>query len=549
MVQTVTPIDTHIRTYRSLLKSAGVVKIQNLIDSHILMRSLLHEQADQNTVDVPAFIYALIRLPLIMPSVKKIMLGQSYSVFQNHGMGAIGKWKAVVAPGRRRKMHYDGKDTLGVYIASVTDVDDVITLLTAYQIEWNKIHKAVKHAKDGEAALVELLGETDAARIRTVAGAQYPYLLQALTHPVNFQVKLLSGSYVEYTKATQHWWNHVDTSLKHLKLSKRPIYFVSSNTHSLANVLTRFVTQEEGELLSYLKKTDNQVLLQLWEKIEQGTYPANRENFLYYVAKKYAAANPAFLKRKAALEKARGISTIKPFHYLDITVQVIELKKLAGIALDERLGVSTQHLANSDALIVNVDYPLGWAAYQVLTEIGQNVDSVRGMYIMGKAATQNGAIGDILIPNTVLDQHTKNMYSIQNAFSAKDFAPIFQTGVVLEEQKSVAVKGTFFENQELLEEWNSRGYTIIEMEAGPYLNAIYEFVYYNRYVESEFVNLTATPFELGIVNYASDTPNSKAANLGARNLSYDGVEATYSISLAIVKKIIEQEKTYTKASV
>ena len=82
------------------------------------------------------------------------------------------------------------------------------------------------------------------------------------------------------------------------------------------------------------------------------------------------------------------------------------------------------------------------------------------------------------------------------------------------------------------------------MEAGPYMNAVYEFVYYNRYMEQQFINLTATPFELGVVHYASDTPNSKGTNLGVRNLAYEGVEATYGITRAILQKIIEKEKEF-----
>jgi hypothetical protein len=116
----------------------------------------------------------------------------------------------------------------------------------------------------------------------------------------------------------------------------------------------------------------------------------------------------------------------------------------------------------------------------------------------------------------------------------------------LENQKTIAVKGTFMESAEILKQWHKEGYSIIEMETGPYLNAIYEFVYYNRYIENQFINLTGTTFELGIVHYASDTPYSKAKNMGVRNLSYEGVEPTYAISLAIIKKIIEKELKETR---
>lgn len=538
-------IDTHIRTYRSLLKSAGEVKIAQLVESHKDMDSVLHEKAGKKQIDAPAFIYSLLRLPACAPRVKTVILGQSYGVFRKNGI-PVGRWKQVEAPGRRRKMAYNGGDTLAVYIASVTDVDDLITLLTAYQIEWNKMHAALAGEKNVEKGIQKLFTPSDLARIQAIVGKDFGTLVREIKkREISLTVKLLSGSYIEYAKATQRWWDHAASVVRHLKLYKRPVYFVSSNSHSLVNVLTRFVKDEEAVLTRFLYESKNDQLIQLWEQIERGEYAGNRENFLYYLAKKYAALDPSIAVRKQAREKSLGMYTIKPSHYLDIAIQIIEVSKLAHADVDPRLKLDLPQLAKSDAVIINVDYPLGWAAYQVLIEIGQNVESIRGVYIMGKAATLNGNIGDIMIPTTVRDEHTKNVYAISNAFKASDFSAIFKTGVVLDDQKTVAVKGTFFENNHLIGEWYRKGYTIIEMETGPYLNAAYEFVYYNRYEEKEFINLTSMPFEFGIVHYASDTPNSKATNLGVRNLSYEGIEATYGITLAIVKKIVEREKTFT----
>ena len=238
-----------------------------------------------------------------------------------------------------------------------------------------------------------------------------------------------------------------------------------------------------------------------------------------------------------------GIYTFPSSHYLDIDTQIIDLRKLNNIQLDTRIKANTANLSKSRALIINIDYPLGWAAYQILTEIGQNVPNVRGIYIMGKAATLNGQIGDILLPSSIFDQHTKNTYVFDNCFSSRSFDHIFRSGTVLDNQKTMTVKGTFLQNPSLIKNWFRKGYTIIEMETGPYLNAIYEFVYYNRYVENQFINLTKTPFEIGIAHYASDTPYSKAKNLGVRNLSFKGVEPTYAISLAIIEKIINKENS------
>jgi hypothetical protein len=85
------------------------------------------------------------------------------------------------------------------------------------------------------------------------------------------------------------------------------------------------------------------------------------------------------------------------------------------------------------------------------------------------------------------------------------------------------------------------GYTDIEMEAGPYLSAIYELARPKRYPTNELVNLYGLPFDLGILHYASDTPLSKGQNLGAGSLSYYGMDPTYATSLAILRRILEVE--------
>jgi len=62
------------------------------------------------------------------------------------------------------------------------------------------------------------------------------------------------------------------------------------------------------------------------------------------------------------------------------------------------------HLCDSGGVIINIDYPLGMAAYRVLREVMENIVQVRGVYILGKAATLNGSIGDVMMSNVVLDE-------------------------------------------------------------------------------------------------------------------------------------------------
>jgi hypothetical protein len=152
----------------------------------------------------------------------------------------------------------------------------------------------------------------------------------------------------------------------------------------------------------------------------------------------------------------------------------------------------------------------------------------------------NGKLGDIIIPSKVFDAHTDNTFIFKNAFDRKYFCN-FKVGNVIENQNAVSEKGTLLHDEELLTQYFKKGYTVFEMENGPYLNAIYEMHNYARYPENETINMTNLPIDLGIIHYASDTPFTKAVTLGTRNLGYDGVEPTYCASLAILQRIIEQE--------
>ncbi len=119
--------------------------------------------------------------------------------------------------------------------------------------------------------------------------------------------------------------------------------------------------------------------------------------------------------------------------------------KLKPAVMDARLrlGEEAGELTHSNALILNIDYPLGLAAYDILAEVSAHVGSVPGVYIMGKAATLNGVIGDVMISNVVHDEHSQNTYLFPNCFSAADVAPDLRYGTVLDNQKSVTFRVPF----------------------------------------------------------------------------------------------------------
>ncbi|HAY83774.1 MAG TPA: hypothetical protein DCY42_02305, partial [Chloroflexi bacterium] len=242
-------------------------------------------------------------------------------------------------------------------------------------------------------------------------------------------------------------------------------------------------------------------------------------------------------------ETACSIQRAESKHNFDLESQIIPLSQLNRARMDPRLTADYKEILNeSDAVILNIDYPLGLAAYQVLTEIADNVGKVLGIYIIGKAATLNGVVGDVMIPNVVYDGQSLNTFLFSNCFKGHDVAPYLVYGTALDNQKAVSVQGTFLQNVEYMDVFYREGYTDIEMEGGPYLSAIYEMTRPRRHPLNEVVNLYELPFDLGMLHYASDKPLSKGKNLGAGSLSYFGMDPTYATAVAVLKRIFQLEE-------
>jgi hypothetical protein len=310
----------------------------------------------------------------------------------------------------------------------------------------------------------------------------------------------------------------------------------------MPNLLSGFALQHEDKLEQFIHHNGSSELQREYQDILERNVPSSRENFLYYVLKKFESTKPGKREERITHEETMGIVRVPSEHAFDIEVQVVDLNKLRPDFLDGRLRLpGIEKLVQSDAIIVNIDYPLGMAAYQVLTEIARNTAEVRGIYIMGKAATLNGRIGDVMLPSVVHDEHSLNTYLFQNRFTANDVAPYLVYGTVMDNQKAITVPGTFLQNEGYMSVFYQEGYTDMEMEAGPYLSAIYEMVRPKRHPYNELVNLYQAPFPIGILHYASDTPFSKGKNLGSQNLSYFGMDPTYATMVAILRDILGAE--------
>ena len=548
-------IELYQRTYATLLRSSGETHLRVLEPSHRAIGSSLHPLADSDELDLGAFLYAVHRLPDAVITARRITMGQDDAALIAAGM-PVQTWLQTEAAARRRRWYDDGAGTLAVLLASASDVDDLIPTLVAFQIEHNKIRVRQRAAGWRDAFTdraptpedcARLLGGSvdDWSRLQETWGAAFAARLAGIADlRMSLRIRMRGGSNAGYARLTRRWWAPVNRELAIPGLTERPVYFVSSNTHSIVNIVTSVARDREAELIAFVESMDrSDILSQELTAFREGRAEGAWENFLYFVARTYFTTHGATgaAERRAA-EQRSGVTHLPSETALRVPAQIVPLASLNRDALDPRIGdVDAEALAASDAVVVNIDYPLGVAAYNILREVTVDRAALRGVYVLGKAATLNADVGDVMISSVIHDEHSQSTYWLDNAFSVADLAADLRFGSGLDNQRAVTVKSTFLQNRSYLDFYYREAFTVVEMEAGPFCDAVYEIADADRFPVGEPVSFARLPIDLGIIHYASDTPYTQARTLGARGLSYYGMDSTYASSLAIMRRILTLE--------
>src|SRR5580704_14665434 len=411
-------VEVYHRTYTTILRSSGETQLRVFEHSHKAMGSSLHPLAGSQELDLGALLYAVRRLPDAILRARLVVMGQSSEVFSQRGFSPFSAWAEVSAPGRRRRWYDDGDGTLAVLIASASDVDDLVPTMVALQIEVNKLRvalrgagiEAVEAATPGELATACGGREDDWLQLwelwRVAFGTR---LTQIAEHGMSLRVRMLGGTQVGYARVTRRWWQQVTGLMRSESLLDRPVYFVSSNSHAIANLLTGVAPRHADELAAAVDRDGSGELRDELRGFRDGTAQGHWNNFLYYAARERLRLLPdserAALRRE---ERESGSLNVTSRTALDVAAQVIPLDRINPEHCDERvLPIDAAALSASRAVIVNIDYPLGLAAYNILREVAETVD-LRGVYVLGKAATLNADVGDVMISSVIHDEHSRS---------------------------------------------------------------------------------------------------------------------------------------------
>ncbi|MBX3218528.1 MAG: hypothetical protein KF850_41365, partial [Labilithrix sp.] len=348
-------ISLYVTTYYSLLRSTGEVRVRAFEEAHAFSGSSLHLGALSDVPDVSAFAYAAARLPDEMPDVDLVILGQSHELFEAAGHD-VRRWEIVKTRGRRRPLRYDGAGRLAVFIASASDIDDLVPILTAYQIEWNKMHERLRRAASSPEALDELVKDpaalssalgVNADDAQKLIAAFGPKRLERgsralFDHRSDLKVRMLAASHSQYQRAAQRWWGGIEPSyIRKTEPRRPPVYFISSNTHAIANLVGGYAQSHVDEIVDWARREDPEGLGEDVDRAAKSSDPTDLAPLLYYLLRGYihAAKSTKKMNEVRAFEATHGLVHLSEPGHIDVDAQIAKLNEIDPKVIDPRLRI------------------------------------------------------------------------------------------------------------------------------------------------------------------------------------------------------------------
>ena len=274
-----------------------------------------------------------------------------------------------------------------------------------------------------------------------------------------------------YNRRAKHWAAVVKTAVDGCSR----VHLVSSNRHSLVNVLSPWVS-------------------------------AHRKGGAGWSEVRRLLDDPETSAERLRVDREAGIETVP--------------------VPDDMPFCQTARVFGSET-IVNMDYAFGEEGFFLFNELCESLgDRLCSVFIIGKAGTLTGARGDVMLPSYFVKQGTGDVYPVENCLTPGDFPDDFpfkvHTGGPM-----LTVDGTFMQNRDVLEyfrdNWKALG---VEMEGIPYVRALLQ-AFLRKRIRGKL--------PVGVVYYASDAPlqgDTLAVPLGE-----SGIEPVYAATQAVLRRM------------
>lgn len=462
----------------------------------------------------------------------------------------------MLQPLKRRRTSYriSEKEMCFVITRGFSEIYDILTHLTFLYIEaknihgkmldqdgnptteWREFEKFMEHRDedDGEQLnralwnLSIILGRTfhetrdtyehfDKTKKELNATNDLFEIVHKLAHKMECVVEKQTDVEVRFTPDLSHvilhqvygkkWAAGIRETLQELNLENRSLHIISSNLHSVANLLygygavgASFDTECVRDLYSFVRELRNRT-----------------QEVLEYAG-------------------SYGFYEVPDTSGAHVDCQIIDTARLPWEAVHPDLGIKREEVEETEPIILVMDYAFGTQAFELIDSLLQPMMvageeknlHLRSISIMGKAGTLLGKKGDIMIATAHVLEGSAHNYMIENDLKEEDFEgfrDVF-TGPM------ITVLGTSLQNRDVLETFKTTSWKAVglEMEGG----------HYHRAINAAMIRgHISKDVKVRYAYYASDNPLMSGQTLASGSLGVEGIKPTYMITRCILRKILK----------
>ena len=532
-----------IRGHYKPLGASGDAMIQALLT---LRPEIYGSIIDDERVELDGFLYIFQRLPIGIEECNNIKL-ISREGFEDSNFFPI------VPDKRRRNCYRIDKDQMLIEMTrGRSDIYDVLTHLTFMYMEaekirrnsmnskgvvkreWQRLEEIIEMEKSGK----EFNKERANSYLATILGRTFEETLEASKNfdeakGVNslFHIAYWLGkiSFEEYNNTKtreitfssslrervgfhtygEQWANKIKDHLVKEDLHNRPLHIISSNPHSIMNMLfgqaalsKEFPKMDAIDIAMELSKPDNSKLR----------------------------------KKVKSFAVKHGMIEIQDNSGTNILAQIFDTKKIELAVINKALNTSFKE--HEQPVIFNMDYAFGEQAFETMDELLKPIEqdgvktpmNVVSVSVMGKAGILMGGKGDIMLPDSHIFEGSADNYPFDNDFDHEDFVG---QGSQVFTGSMVTVLGTSLSNKDILRyflesSWKAIG---VEMEGAHYQKAIQ--------AASRIRNNINPTVKVRYAYYASDNPLESGQTLASGSLGISGVRPTYLIAKNILRSLMK----------
>jgi len=310
---------------------------------------------------------------------------------------------------------------------------------------------------------------------------------------------------IAHHKYASKWAEAVKLHLVQRGFQERPIHIISSNMHSVKNILYG------AGALHGMKEN---IPTSLYDMIP--TLKGKEEDV-------------------EAFAGQHGLTFLPDSSGSNIDVMVIDSSTIDSSSLHPDLNIDLEYIEKNKPVILVMDYAFGTQAFEVMDEL-LRPDSFEdklltfkftSIAIMGKAGILPGKKGDIILATAHVMEGSAHNYIVANDLRTSDFEENANVYV----GPMVTVLGTSLQNRDVLERFYSSSWKAVglEMEGGHYQRAINAAVIQGH---------ISSQVRIRYAYYASDNPLHGGQTLAAGSMGAEGIAPTYLITKVLIHKIL-----------